>query len=66
MLRCCDFTNLIFSGYKATQLQKMLDEAFQMKTLLVATVIPVRFLTVQPLCSRHATKVHGSSILKNA
>lgn len=28
------------------QLQKMPDEASQMKTLLVATVVPVRFVTV--------------------
>ena len=54
--RCCDYVNLVFSGYQAMQFQKVLDEAFQMKTLLAATVLPVRFLTVQPLCSRHATK----------
>lgn len=62
--RCCDYINLIFSGYQATQFQKMLDETFQMKTLLIAIVVPVR-LIVPPLCSRHTKKVHGSSILKN-
>lgn len=63
--RCCDYINLIFSGSWATQLQKMLDKVFQMKALLVATVVTVRFVTVQPLCSRHPTKIRGSSSLKH-
>lgn len=44
--RFSDYINLIFSDYQATQLRKMLGEAFQMKTLLAATVVAVRFLTV--------------------